>query len=379
MTILQEDADFLAHYGVKGMRWGVRKDQATSAVKSKVADVKSKAKTVKDAHQEKVAKKAEAQAALVGKSISSLDKQIESAPNAMTKNMYMSRKATLEAQQKVYLEEAKAAREGRLTDRQKQALKTAAIVGGVLAAYGLYNMAQSGELHQLKLRGESFLKGANGLSWKRKDILSDPNLSVDQIMATVVKPINPGYGNPGTKVNCRRATFAYEMRRRGFDVAATRTTNGRGQDINGLLNAVGDQNAVTRGGRARGITRYLKEAYVKEVNPSAKTPYTDLVMGRSGPVKKIPGGVKDIFSTLSEQPNGARGELGLAWTQGGAHSIAWEVVNGKAVLFDTQSGKKFMDATNVTLGLPSVKDLSYTRLDNVKLNDKFLQRWLKDA
>jgi hypothetical protein len=70
MTILQEDADFLAHYGVKGMRWGVRKDQATSAVKSKVADVKSKAKTVKDAHQEKVAKKAEAQAALVGKSIS---------------------------------------------------------------------------------------------------------------------------------------------------------------------------------------------------------------------------------------------------------------------------------------------------------------------
>lgn len=27
MTILQEDVDFLEHYGVKGMRWGVRKKE----------------------------------------------------------------------------------------------------------------------------------------------------------------------------------------------------------------------------------------------------------------------------------------------------------------------------------------------------------------
>jgi hypothetical protein len=31
MTVLQEDADFLAHYGVKGMKWGQRRVERNTA------------------------------------------------------------------------------------------------------------------------------------------------------------------------------------------------------------------------------------------------------------------------------------------------------------------------------------------------------------
>ena len=35
-------------------------------------------------------------------------------------------------------------------------------------------------------------------------------------------------------MNCRRCTFAYELSRRGYDVQATKTLIGTGQDANGM-------------------------------------------------------------------------------------------------------------------------------------------------
>ena len=376
---LTEDIEFLEHHGIKGMRWGVRKKEETSAPESKTTGLKNKVTTAKTAHQEKIAKDAEARAALLSNSITRLDNEIAVEQNPAIKNQLVSRKKWLEDQQATYLKEAKQAREGHLTDSQKHALKTAAVVGGVLAAYGVYRMAQSGELHQLKLNGESFIKGTQGLSWKRKDILADKNLTTDQIMSLVVNPINRGYGTPGTVMNCRRATFAYEMRRRGFDVAATKTTNGSGQDFNGLLNAIGDKSAMHRGAKTRAVGRVFKETYNKIADPlHAETPFIDAINGKRGPFKEIPGGRNGIFSTLSQQPNGARGELGVTWKQGGGHSLAWEIINGKPVIFDTQTRKKYESYADLD-GLPAIGDSKFIRLDNLPLNDKFLRRWLKDA
>lgn len=46
---------------------------------------------------------------------------------------------------------------------------------------------------------------------------------------------HPEYGNSlGSFMNCRRCTFAYELSRRGYDVQATKTLIGTGQDANGM-------------------------------------------------------------------------------------------------------------------------------------------------
>ena len=44
-------------------------------------------------------------------------------------------------------------------------------------------------------------------------------------------------GKFGTKLNCRRCTFAYELSRRGYDVKATRTMKGTGQTYLGVAKA----------------------------------------------------------------------------------------------------------------------------------------------
>lgn len=43
MTILQEDVDFLAHFGVKGQKWGIRRKKDTSPTPHKMSN---KTKTV---------------------------------------------------------------------------------------------------------------------------------------------------------------------------------------------------------------------------------------------------------------------------------------------------------------------------------------------
>lgn len=43
--------ELLKHHGVKGMRWGVRKKQVVTAVKSKIASVKKEAKERKDSRE----------------------------------------------------------------------------------------------------------------------------------------------------------------------------------------------------------------------------------------------------------------------------------------------------------------------------------------
>lgn len=42
--ILQEDVDFLEHYGVKGMKWGVRRDRRAERLASRSSDEKSKSR-----------------------------------------------------------------------------------------------------------------------------------------------------------------------------------------------------------------------------------------------------------------------------------------------------------------------------------------------
>ena len=104
---------------------------------------------------------------------------------------------------------------------------------------------------------------------KKNDLLSR-HMSPDSIMKEVVEPINPGYGGVGTKMNCRRCTFGYEMQRRGLDLAATRSHAGTGQTPTSLLNAIDPESNLPTGktaikaGLFKEIYQMLKRVEVRE-------------------------------------------------------------------------------------------------------------------
>ena len=274
-----------------------------------------------------------------------------------------------------------AIRAGKLTDKQKKILIGGAVVGVALAAYGSYRLVETGTARQLLVR--------NPL--KKNDLLSR-KMSPDAIMKEVVTPINPGYGGVGTKVNCRRCTFAYEMRRRGNDVKATHAVRGLGQNVPGLMNAT-DPKASYKTDRFSSAANMFKEQYAKEKSGSKDLgPFARAAESRGFGKRVFTSNVgakfhqlttdektSRIFDTLEIFPEGARGEISTQWVGGGRHSQAWEIIGGKAHIFDTQTGESY-DVARFSKELAGmVQDAGYTRLDNIPLNESFLRRWVTNA
>lgn len=359
--IIAEDV-YLAHYGVKGMKWGVRNEDRPVSAK-------------RQARREAKAAGYDAHAARLRTRLSTLEKNKERYHPAY----YETNKKDLEKELKDTEDAAQAKREGRLTAKQKRNLM---IAGGLLAAYGTYKIANTGEVNRQILKGKAFVHGKDSV-FNKNEKLARKDMDVDEIMSDVVKHINPGYGGIGTKQNCRRATFAYEMRRRGFDVAATRTTNAYGQTAAGLINATSPGEKFLPTSKVGMISKALKEQ-VEKKRIGASTPFTDAITGAVVGKERIRATNQTIdnaiFTKLRSMPDGARGELGVTWTPGGGHSVAWEIVKGKPVIFDTQSGKRFTSAAEMTKEYGNIiKDAGVTRLDNIPLNDEFLMRWMKNA
>lgn len=243
-------------------------------------------------------------------------------------------------------------------------------VSSILAFAG-YRTLDSGNARRLIGKGKAFIT-RNKEPWKKNPSLADSNLDVNGLINNVVRQINPHYGAPGTKMNCRRTTYAYEMRRRGFDVAATHAIMPIGGDSSGLynvshpnINLVSD----TPIGQAYRIFR--------ERNKTSK-PFTDFAKTRSSYGEKMVS-PHDIPKVLSTNPNGARGELTVGYKGGGIHSMAWEIVKNKPVVFDAQNGKIYQNQDILYKISPNIHTAAITRLDNIPLNTDFLRRWLKNA
>lgn len=202
---------------------------------------------------------------------------------------------------------------------------------------------------------QRFAKQNANVAWKKKPELSEkaPPLDVDSIFNSVVKPTNPNYPQRGSKMNCRRCTFAYEMRRRGYDVHATPSHMARQQDDAGLRK-------MTLTDRSKFQSPWGREQIATPRAFDYATPERRSQM---------------IFNHLGKQPDGARGELGVAWLFGGGHSMAWEVVRGKPVIFDTQTREKYTSPKTFNKFAEFVHDAAVTRTDNIKLNDQLLREW----
>lgn len=331
---------YICHHGIKGMKWGVRRfrrkdGSLTSAGKKRYNDDSSSKSSKK----------------------SSKKKSEESEEN----------------------EEPKEQEKKKLTKTQKALL----IGGAVVAAYATYKFLDSGAARQLAEKGKAALTG-NQFNFKKNESLASKDFDVDGLKKNVVDAINPKYGQPGTKNNCRRCTFAYEMRRRGYDVSATKTTRGTGQNLIGLYNATHEDQIKG------GVPGLSKKAFsiVFKGRMKAGAPQEDATEALDDFMSKLlPNNIsktkedygKTIFDTLSKQPNGARGELSVRWMPGGVHSIAWEIVNGKPVIFDCQTKDVFDSVEKFSKYSNLIADADFTRLDNIDLNSDFLMRWLRNA
>lgn len=180
-------------------------------------------------------------------------------------------------------------------------------------------------------------------------------------------------------MNCRRCTFAYELSRRGYDVQATKTLIGTGQDANGMNQMLF-------------VPRFTKKEYKEALNAYT---HDSSIYAANNFIKRLTGGfsedihlskknaIRDVYDAFSKMPNSARGELSVTWKgHNGGHSLAWEIINNKPVIFDFQTHKvyetpdKFSEIANMFDGLGTA---TLCRLDDKDLNLDLLRRWVKHS
>lgn len=373
---MNEVEDFyLQHYGVKGMKWGIRKKRETgSRIKGKTVSAE------KQARRDGKAAKHETRAKKYGDAADALEKELGSTKGFISRKTLENKIKNLRKVQMSALDDANRKREGRLSKGERNA----AIVAGVIATYAGYKLVDGGNLTAANQQIKQMLNGEKGSPWKVNKDLASKDMDVDDIASKVMSRINPNYGQPGTTNNCRRCTIAYEMSRRGYDVSATKSISGTGQNMAGMAKALGTD---VKGGMTeiKLKARLEKRAYDKTGNFGEMSDLTkQLVLGKGIGEQRIwnkSGGKispADVLSSLAEQPDGARGELTMRWSMGGGHSMAYEIVKGKPVIFDNQNGKVFKTAEDLKDVVDRFSDAGFTRLDNKELNDAFIQRWVKN-
>ena len=59
--------------------------------------------------------------------------------------------------------------------------------------------------------------------------------------------------------------------------------------------------------------------------------------------------------------------------------MAWEIIGGKPVIFDTQTNTAYDSAKFANEIAPRLNKASYTRLDDIPLNNNFLGKWVRNV
>lgn len=292
MPIKQVDTlDYLSHHGIKGQKWGVRHGPPyplTAQAKAKAYPKKDKGSTRFGSQEDDSGKK---------KSGLNIDKKTLAKVAAISAVAA----ATLIVAPKI--------------------IRAVQSKGGS----GLSLSANADKL--LAGRETEKIDPDTGLYLKKEDLGINDDL----------KKINPNFKKgEAFQYNCALCTAAMEMRRRGYDVAAS-----------GLEN-------VSNGGVS-----------IDETSTWFKPPryYEPFLTGLTG---EGANKFSELKAAVKAQGNGARGEITVSWAGNGAgHSMFYQVENGSMVIYDGQSGEKF-DGSKVDKLLNKTVFAMIRRLDDLE-------------
>ena len=316
------DDDYLAHYGVLGMKWGVRKDSRPQGYQGPSKASVTTQKVIDNP--------------LVKLPLSMIVPRTDA--SSLVRTFIASTLLESTKNNKTIAEAAADIAEEMKTSKQLKA--------GLL----VYSM-DSGSYRVPGVLATNALDGG----WKKDPSLAKKDMSVSVLKDKVIKPVNPDFPGLGTTNNCLRATYTYEMRRRGFDVTATKTIFASGQ------------------------TKIGQKTMSKSLSKHERI-YSDPDASK---IKRIflPGKADSTaaFNRLGKEPDRSRGEFTMTWgPMMGGHSIAYEIVNKKPVFIDAQSGKTYQTPSELETMLKSAQSISFNRLDNKDINSLTIPAWIKD-
>lgn len=220
------------------------------------------------------------------------------------------------------------------TDEVKNRLKTKAVESRSKKDYETIKLAQKwNDDERKKINGQEFLNSMKVMKFKVSRVFDKidntqlPLKSKTTSKDDDLKMVNPSKNSKliGPTNNCCLCTIAYDLRRRGYDVIAKQNA-----PVD-LLYDVGYED--------------VHNMYKNSKKIECKT-------------------AEKLKNELEKQPNGARGAAFCSWSGAGSgHVVAYEVENGKALLYDAQSGTKYSKISDLFY---DIKSCSYMRLDNLE-------------
>lgn len=169
--------------------------------------------------------------------------------------------------------------------------------------------------------------------------------TLDEDMAAI-NPIYHTNDKSNYDENCGACTIAYDLRRRGYDVAAVDEDMYRksGGTLNDLVDCYDNAKLIDQS--------YIARKYnISEESLSGH------------PTKEL---VSCMEKEMLSGGEGARGNFLTVWSLGGGHSISWEVENGEIVYRDCQTNEKV--ELDKWLGLSD--EFYYFRTDNLTPNER---------
>ena len=154
--------------------------------------------------------------------------------------------------------------------------------------------------------------------------------------------INPS----GNDRNCVFCSFAYDMRRRGYDVFARPTNE---HEIHGLL-----------------------DIYMCYENPQIK---------RIENVKNNRDAYDKLFAKLSEYDEGARGIVIGNYREfpDFGHAVAWQVTKFGPLFLDGQSGQLYKNPYLSLFSSFGESSIKFARLDNLEIKNRLMMEAVKNA
>ena len=164
--------------------------------------------------------------------------------------------------------------------------------------------------------------------------------------------VNPEFKNwdDNTKNNCFGCAITYDMRRRGYDVTSKKSLTG-----------VNSEKIVDL---YKGVS-YKNIEYISNKTNDSAIRISD---------KQAHSVAESVDSQLKKQGNGARGIIVVRWNSMlSGHAMAYEVKNGKAIIYDPQSNEKFESLYDTG----TIASAKFARLDNLEPNYKEMKRFME--